>query len=209
MRFISNPLQLIPLLLLSLLASGCASLPPAQPDNICSVFHQKRGWHTVATKAEKKWDSSMPIAMAIMNQESAFRAKARPPRKYLLGIIPWKRPSSAYGYAQVIDGTWEQYVKATGAYWRKRNNFADATDFVHWYMREARKQNGVSKNDAYNLYLNYHEGTTGYRRGTYKKKKWLAGVALKVQRRSENYRAQYERCKDDFKPGFFGRLFGR
>jgi len=151
----------------------------------------------------------MHIAMAIMNQESSFKKKARPPRKYLLGIIPWRRPSSAFGYAQVIDGTWQEYVDATGDYWRKRSNFADATDFVHWYMREAHRRNGVAKSDAYNLYLNYHEGPGGFRRGTYKKKKWLKPVALKVQRRADNYRAQYAGCKDTLKTGFWSSLFGR
>lgn len=151
----------------------------------------------------------MPIAMAIMNQESAFKRKARPPRKYLLGFIPWRRASSAYGYAQVIDGTWREYIAATGDYWRKRSNFADATDFVHWYMGQASKRNNVAPTDAYNLYLNYHEGPAGFRRGTYKKKTWLPGVAMKVQRRAENYRAQYAGCKDKFKPGVWGRLFGR
>jgi len=205
----NHSLLRLALLLLLLQLAGCATLPPARPDNVCSIFQQKRGWHSVATKAEKKWGTSMHIAMAIMNQESAFKSKARPPRGRLLGFIPWRRPSSAYGYAQVIDGTWRDYKGATGDYWRKRNNFADATDFVHWYMNEANKRNKVARTDAYNLYLNYHEGPAGFRRGTYKKKKWLAGVALKVQRRSEAYRAQYAGCKDNFKPGFFGRLLGR
>ncbi len=195
--------------LLCLQLAGCATLPPASPDNVCSIFKDKRGWHSVATKAQKKWGSSMHIAMAIMNQESAFKSKARPPRRYLLGFIPWRRPSSAYGYAQVIDGTWQQYINATGDYWRKRNNFADATDFVHWYMHKASNENKVALSDAYNLYLNYHEGPAGFRRGTYTKKQWLAAVALNVQRRSENYRVQYAGCKDDFKPGFWGRLLGR
>jgi len=150
----------------------------------------------------------MHIAMSIMNQESAFKNRARPPRRYLLGIIPWRRPSSAYGYAQAIDGTWREYVRATGQYSRKRTSFADATDFIHWYMNEATKRNNVARSDAYNLYLNYHEGTAGFARGTYKKKPWLEGVALKVQRRAENYTSQYVGCKDAFKPGFWGRLFG-
>ena len=150
----------------------------------------------------------MHIAMAIMNQESAFRKKARPPRTRLLGFIPWRRQSSAYGYAQVIDGTWQQYVSATGDYWRKRSNFADATDFIHWYMREAVRRNNIAATDAYNLYLNYHEGPAGFRRGTHKRKQWLLAVALKVQQRADNYRAQYGRCKDSFKRGFWSRLLG-
>ena len=190
------------------LLTSCASMPPTRPDDVCSIYQQKRGWHRVAQSAEKKWGTSMHIAMSIMNQESAFEAKARPPRRYLLGFIPWRRTSSAYGYAQAIDGTWQQYINDTGDYWRKRNNFADATDFVHWYMREANKQNKVATSDAYNLYLNYHEGPAGFRRGTYKSKKWLAATALKVQRRADNYRAQYARCKDKLRSGFWPRLLG-
>ena len=197
------------MLFISVLVSGCATMPPSRTDNICSIYKQKRGWHTVSVKAEKKWGTSMHIAMAIMSQESAFKSKARPPRRYLLGIIPWRRASSAYGYAQAIDGTWREYMSATGDYWRKRNDFGDATDFIHWYMREAIRRNKVAPTDAYNLYLNYHEGPAGFRRGTYKQKKWLTGVALKIQRRSENYRAQYASCRDSFKPGFWGRLLGR
>lgn len=150
----------------------------------------------------------MHIAMSIMNQESAFKHRARPPRRYLLGFIPWRRPSSAYGYAQAINGTWREYMKSTGNYSRKRSSFVDATDFIHWYMNEASQRNNVSKSDAYSLYLNYHEGTEGFRRGTYKKKPWLEGVATKVKSRADNYRAQYAQCKDSFKPGFWGRLFG-
>jgi len=193
---------------LVVLITGCTTSPPTRPDDICSIYTQKRGWHGIANRAEKKWGTSMHIAMSIMNQESAFKGRARPPRRYLLGIIPWSRPTSAFGYAQAVDGTWGEYIKSTGNYSRKRTSFTDAMDFIHWYMGEAIRRNNVAKTDAYNLYLNYHEGTAGFRRGTYEKKKWLKGVALKVQRRSETYRQQYASCKDSFKPGFWGRLFG-
>lgn len=187
---------------------ACASAQPRDPTNVCSIFEEKRGWHKAAVKAEKKWGSSMHIPMAFMYQESAFKAKAKPPRRKLLGFIPWRRPSSAYGYAQVIDGTWRQYLKSTGNYWRVRHDFADATDFIHWYMKQAVRVNKVSRADAFTLYLNYHEGTAGYARQTYKKKPWLIKAATNVQTRSQRYRAQYEQCKDSLKPGFFKRLMG-
>ncbi len=191
---------------LALALGGCASSAPARPDNICSVFSEKRSWYRAATRAQKKWGTSMHIPMAFMNQESAFKSRARPPRTYLLGFIPWRRASSAYGYAQAIDGTWAQYQKATGAYRRKRNKFADATDFIHWYIKEANKRNGIATSDAYNLYLNYHEGPAGFARGTHKKKAWLLPVAKRVQNRADTYRSQYAQCEQKLKPGFWERL---
>jgi len=150
----------------------------------------------------------MHIPMAFMYQESAFKRKAKPPRRKLLGFIPWRRLSSAYGYAQVINGTWRSYLDATGEHWRERHDFADATDFIHWYMLHAVKSNGVPRSDASNLYLNYHEGPAGYARGTHKKKPWLIRAASNVQKRADRYAVQYESCKDSLKPGFFRRLMG-
>ena len=196
------------LLVTLILLQACASAPPRNPDNICSIFKEKRGWHKAAARAEDKWGSSMHIPMAFMYQESAFQRKAKPPRRKLLGFIPWRRVSSAYGYAQVINGTWRSYLDATGEHWRERHDFADATDFIHWYMLHAVKTNGVPRGDAGNLYLNYHEGPAGYARGTHKKKPWLNRVAKNVQTRADRYAAQYETCKESLKPGLFKRLMG-
>ena len=45
------------------------------------------------------------------------------------------------------------------------------------------------------LYLAYHEGWNGYKKGSYRKKPWLMSVADKVQRQSDSYKIQYESCK--------------
>lgn len=196
------------LLTVLMILTGCVTSPPKNPENICSIFSEKRGWRKAAVKAEKKWGASLTIPMAFMYQESAFRAKAKPPRRKLWGFIPWRRISSAYGYAQAIDGTWRAYHKSTGDYWRVRHDFNDATDFIQWYMQEAVRLNKVSKSDAYNLYLNYHEGTAGFSRKTQNQKPWLLKAATNVQIRSQRYREQYDSCADSLKPGFFGRLMG-
>lgn len=201
------PRILILIVLLAML-QGCATAQPRNPEDICSIFKEKRGWHKAAVKAQKKWGTSMHIPMAFMYQESAFRAKAKPPRRRLLGFIPWKRLSSAYGYAQVIDGTWREYLRSTGDYWRVRHDFADATDFIHWYLRQAARRNGISTSDAFELYLNYHEGPGGYARNTHSRKPWLLKVATGVQTRSQQYRAQYQQCRESLKPGFLDRLLG-
>ena len=195
------------LLAIMLTVQACTS-PPSRPDDICSIFAEKRGWHKAALSAQKKWGTSMHVPMAFMFQESTFRAKVRPARRKLFGIVPWRRPSSAYGYAQALDGTWSHYLRATGEYWRVRHDFADATDFIHWYMGEAMRINAVAPNDAYSLYLNYHEGTGGYSRKTYQSKAWLLRTAENVQIRSQRYREQYQQCKASLRPGFFDRLMG-
>jgi len=61
---------------------------------------------------------------------------------------------------------------------------------------------GISKWDAYNQYLAYHEGHGGYKRRTYLKKPWLVKVARKVEARAKRYRAQLARCEHRLDKGW-------
>lgn len=190
-----RPLAVLTLLVCGL-QIGCATLPPAQPENICSVFDEKRHWHKAAVKAQDKWGTSMHTVMAIMYQESAYVDDARPPRTKLLGFIPWKRPSSAYGYPQAVNGTWDTYQRSRGEPWRSRDNFVDATDFIHWYLGQSHRRLGLSTHDVYSLYLSYHEGWAGFERKTYESKAWLKRTAGRVQRRARQYAIQYGGCQE-------------
>lgn len=177
-----------------LLLSACSTTPPANPENICEIFREKPSWHEAALDAKEKWGVPVHVPMAMMYQESTFRHDAKPPKDYLLGIIPWGRVSSAYGYAQAKDEVWSDYRKETNRWSPDRDDFSDALDFMGWYMSKAQKVNGVSKWDAYAQYLNYHEGWTGYRNGTHQSKKWLLNTAQKVKDRASRYSAQYAAC---------------
>jgi len=144
-----------------------------------------------------------------MYQESSFRADALPPKDYVFfGLIPWGRVSSAYGFAQAKKGTWRDYQRATGNGGADRDDFADALDFMGWYISHTQSRNGVSKWDARSQYLNYHEGWGGYRRGSHQNKQWLLRVADKVQRRAERYGLQYRGCKEKLKLSWWERLLG-
>ena len=179
--------------------AGCSTLPPPKDTkNVCKIFKQRKKWYWAARDAEKRWGTPINVQMAIMKQESGFNAKARPGRKKLLWIIPWKRKSSAYGYNQALKGTWNLYRKAVGKR-VDRDNFKDAIDFISWYGAKARKRLGLNKNDAYSLYLAYHEGMGGYKRKTYLRKKWLLNVAKKVQRHSTMYKRQLYSCRRSLK----------
>jgi hypothetical protein len=142
----------------------------------------------------QKWGAPVPVQMAIIWRESNFRGAVRPPKKYILGVIPNGHQSSAYGYAQAIDGTWDWYRKDTGNSRADRTDFDDAADFVGWYMSKTVNQNGIGMHDAYNQYLAYHEGHAGHRRGSFRRKGWLMDVASKVAGQAARYRGQLRGC---------------
>jgi hypothetical protein len=180
---------------------ACASSPPRNLNDSCSIFREKDDWYEYANDSYKKWGVPVHVQLAIMHQESRFVSDAEAPDDTLLGFIPWGQISSAYGFAQVLDGTWDWYVDSTGNWGADRNDFEDATDFIGWYGNMSHKKLGISKWDAYNQYLAYHEGHGGWKRKTYNRKKWLPKVARKVERRAARYAAQLKRCKDDLDDG--------
>ena len=185
-------------LILVLVLAGCSSRyssAPQQMDNACSVLKQRPKFSRAFRASEQKWGVPIHVMMATIHQESKFIKNAKTPRKYLLGIIPRGRVSSAYGYAQALDGTWNEYRQQTGRRWAQRDNIGDAADFIGWYMTTSKRRNGISLSDARNQYLNYHEGQSGYARGSYKRKRWLMLVADKVAERAARYRTQLRQCR--------------
>jgi len=188
---------LVGLVAVALLPLGCSTRPPDDVEDGCEIFSDKNSWYRVANDSYKKWGVPVHVQLAIIHQESRFVDDARPARKKIFGMIPWKRPSSAYGYAQVIDGTWEWYISDTGNRGADRDDFDDAVDFIGWYGTQTQRRLGISKTDAYNQYLAFHEGHGGYARGSHKTKAWLLRAAKGVERRSTRYRAQLQGCAED------------
>jgi hypothetical protein len=177
--------------------AACTAVPPKNSDNLCATFREKEEWYADAKQSFEKWGVPIPVQMAIMHQESHFVADAEPPRTWLLGIIPWFRPSSAYGYAQVLDETWDDYLDKAGSFGADRDEFADAADFIGWYCNLSNARLGISKGDAKNLYLAYHEGHGGYQRKSYLNKAWLKQVADKVAYRARLFQSQLDKCQSD------------
>lgn len=180
-----------------LLLAGCASAPK-HTNNVCSVFEQKDGfinnWYRDAKRAERRYGVPVPILMATINTESSFRARARPPRTKLLGFIPWKRASSAYGYSQALDGTWAEYQRKTGRGGARRADFGDAVNFVAWYHYQSNQRNGIALNDMYNLYLAYYSGHGGYSRGSWRNSSTAKHGAARAAKMANTYAAQMRAC---------------
>jgi len=190
-----------------LLLSGCATPPPQDTSNICEIFGEHRAWYHATAKASDKWGVPIAIPISIMYQESGFRHNAKPPMRYFLGFIPYGRGSSAYGYSQAQTPAWNDYVTDTNRFFARRTNFDDAVDFIGWYIHKTHQVNNIPKHDAYRLYLNYHEGWGGYRRGTYRNKRWLINTARRVDDRATLYQQQLKSCEKDLQRGWLGRLF--
>ena len=187
---------------LLILQSGCATTPPKNQTDLCSIFYQKDGWYAAALDAQKKWGTPIAVQMAIIHQESSFQSDVRPPRDWFLGVIPLLRSSSAYGYGQAQDSTWDWYIKSTGSYGADRDDFSDVTDFIGWYTNVSQRKLGVSKWDGEKQYLAYHEGHGGYSRGSYLAKPWLQSVAKKVGAEAKRYASQLKRCESSLDTGW-------
>ena len=173
--------------------SGCSVSPPRNPENLCSIFQEKDSWYSAAHKVHDKYGIPINVAMAIMYQESAFVDDAKPPMRWFL-FIPYGRGSSAYGYAQAQDPVWEDYLDDAGSFFSDRDDFSDALDFIAWYMTKTKKVNGIQFTDAYNQYLNYHEGWTGFKNNSHRSKDWLINAARNVQQRADRYKKQLLTC---------------
>ena len=195
----SYPLRLLlrslAVLALASLTAACASSPPSNPDNLCAIFKENPKWYRAAKKAERRWRIATPVMMAVMYKESSYNAKAKPPRTKLLGVVPWKRESSAYGFAQATKPAWKDYVDDTGNRFADRDDFADAVDFVGWYLNSAHRRAGIRTNDARGLYISYYAGIGGYQRGSWKNNAWLKDAAGRVSARSSRYASQLGKCR--------------
>ncbi|WP_240342505.1 transglycosylase SLT domain-containing protein [Methylococcus sp. EFPC2] len=187
-------IRLIVLMILALLAAGCATNPPRNTSNLCSIFLEKDDWYGDANSSSRRWGVPVCLIMAIINQESSFVDDAKPARVRFLGIPLW-RPSSAYGYGQAKDETWDWYKSKTGNTGADRDEFADAADFVAWYIHQTSIATGIAPTDSYNQYLAYHEGQGGFRRGSWRAKPWLQGTARKVASVAWRYQKQLDACR--------------
>jgi len=192
-------------LILILLVSACGSsnyAPPNNLDNACSIVQQRPNYLRAMERTEDRWGVPVAVQMATIYQESKFIGNARTPHQYALGVIPMGRQSSAYGYGQALDGTWEEYQTEEGGYRARRDDIHDATDFMGWYFRKSYEILGIPLHDAKRQYLAYHEGQTGYRNKSYKGKPWLIKVAKKVSARAASYHTQLARCEGTLDDGW-------
>ena len=177
--------------ILLFLISACSSIPKNTADS-CSIFSERYLWYKHAKKTEQKWGTPIYIQLAIIKMESDFDWLAKPERKKIFKVIPFKRPSSSFGYSQAVKKTWKQYKKETNNPLATRARFKDSVDFIGWYTNKTEKLLKISKKDAFRQYIAYHEGWGNYK--NYKKKQKVILLAKKVQTQSNKYKSQLHKC---------------
>ncbi len=184
------------ILLLTLASCGGGNFSaPRNLDDACSIIKQRPTYLKAMAATERRWGVPVAVQMAAIYQESKFVGNAKTPHQYALGIIPMGRQSSAYGYAQALDGTWDEYRREAGRMGARRDRIDDATDFMGWYMDKTSQKLGIAKNDVQSQYLAYHEGHTGFAKGSYRSKGWLMEVAAELGARAVKYDQQLQTCR--------------
>ncbi len=181
------------IILFFFLILGCSSIP-SNTANSCLIFNERYLWYKHAKKVEQKWGTPIYIQLAFIKMESDFDWLAKPARKKIFKVIPFKRPSSSFGYSQAVKGTWEQYKKETGNKLATRARFKDSVDFIGWYTNKTESILKISKKNAFKQYLAYHEGWGNYKH--YKKNKKVIWLAKKVEKQSNVYKNQLLKCKN-------------
>ena len=179
-------------LFLFFLISACSSIPKNTADG-CSIFSERYLWYKYAKKTEIKWGTPIYIQLAIIKMESDFDWLAKPERTKIFKVIPYKRPSSSFGYSQAVKGTWKQYKIETGNKFATRTRFKDSVDFIGWYTNKTEKILKISKKDAFRQYVAYHEGWGNYK--NYKNNQKIIILAKKVEKQSKKYRLQLNKCE--------------
>ncbi|MBI1173020.1 lytic transglycosylase [bacterium] len=183
------------MLLLFLASCGGGNFSaPRHMDDACAVIQQRPHYLAAMRSVQSRWGVPISVQMAVLYQESKFIGNARTPHQFALGVIPLGRQSSAYGYAQALDSTWDDYRAEQHRSGARRDNIRDATDFMGWYIDGTTQRLGIPKSDAANQYLAYHEGRNGFARQSYKSKRWLVDVATRVGNRADMYHTQLLTC---------------
>ena len=181
------------LLIIFFVVSSCSSMP-SNTSNSCSIFEERYLWYKHAKKSEQKWGTPIYLQLAIIKMESGFDWLAKPPRKKIFKVIPYKRPSSSFGYSQAVKGTWQQYKNETGNKLATRTRFKDSVDFIGWYTSKSEKILKISKEDAFRQYVAYHEGWGNYK--NYKSNEKVINLAQRVEKQSNIYKKQLFDCKN-------------
>ena len=180
--------------LLLFFLTSCSSIPK-YPQNACKIFGERYLWYKHTKKSSETYGVPIYIILAFVNKESGFNRWAKPKRTKLFKVVPYKRPSSSFGYSQAVNKTWELYKTETNNPLALRSRFKDSVMFIGWYIKKTNKINKVPLNDSYRQYLNYYLGWGSYAKKTYLTDQNAIIFAKRVEKQSKIYKNQLKECQ--------------
>lgn len=173
-------------LLIPVILGGCSStesMSTKTPENACQILMKNKDWYHASRLTYEKWGVPISVQLSVIKHESTFNGDAS------------ATTSSAYGYAQALTGTFNEYKSETSNPKARRGSYADSVDFIGWYFSKSSKSLKHSAYDAETFYLAYHDGIGGYRNKTHLEKPWLVKKAKRVQSVANQYRIQINKCR--------------
>ena len=179
-----------------LLSSGCQIIPinHKNQNNICR-FLEDNPYMNQVISSENISNAQQATILAIIHHESAHQPQARPVKKWIIKPwIPWSYYSSAKSYAQITQPTWQDFSK-TRTFKPNINAYMDNISFIIWYFDKNKKVLGTKKDTISECYLIYHEGPSGYRKGTQSFSLALKQYALKVEHTGKIYLKALKKCQ--------------
>ena len=189
------------LLILLLFTAACSSVPK-YPQNACKIFGEKYFYLKHSRASSKKWGIPISSILAVINKESGFKRFAKPKRKRIFKVIPYRRPSSSLGYSQAVNKTWDLYKKENNKPLALRISLKHSSDFIAWYFWKTNKINKVSLADTRNMYLNYYLGWGAYKNKAYEKDRKAIIFAKNVEKQAKIYKIQLRECKSILKKNY-------
>lgn len=150
----------------------------SQTNDVCALLDNHAGWSEDLDQASEEWGISKGAILAIIDQESRFRATASN------GVN--------YGYAQSNPQTWRWFMRDADRPDASRTDFGDSAHFVGWHFKTMSKRLGLGMDNVAGQYLAYKMGEGGYRaRGN----SGGSAHSRQIAARAERFDSQLENCE--------------
>ena len=69
--------------------AACSSIPK-NTQNSCAIFEERYLWYKHAKASSERWGAPIHLQLAFIKKESDFNWLAKPPRRKLFKVIPFK-----------------------------------------------------------------------------------------------------------------------
>lgn len=167
-------------------------LAQAQTRDPCGLLDRQEGWADALKVASQTWRVSPGTLLAVIDQESRFRANA-------MGAgATGPNGVRNFGFAQANLRTWNWFLRDTGRGSGARTDFALSVQFVGWHFATMERRLGIPRDQTVRHYLVYKMGEGGFRRGASAASR---AIATRLSSRAQTHDTALQACGFGPEPG--------